>query len=309
MTSPGPALGALAGRVAAAPISWGICEVPGWGEMLPAERVLAEMQALGLPATEFGAPGFLPAEPEPLRELLNRFDLALVGGFVPLVLQNLDQRAAMLERAREVADLFAACGATRFVTALVQDDGWSRPTPLDADGMKVVGEGLAEIDEIARSRGLLQVLHPHVDTLVETAHDVELALEHTDVAWCLDTGHLVAGGVDPVAFAKNNAGRVGHVHLKDVATGIASRVLDRDLTLVDGVKEGLFTVLGEGDVAVDEVVLTLEEQDYDGCYVLEQDTALATLPDEGSGPVRDVAACLDYLRTTVVPRLPQHSTR
>ena len=309
MTSPDPALGALAGRVAAAPISWGICEVPGWGEMLPAERVLAEMHALGLPATELGAPGFLPGEPEALCELLNRFGLALVGGFVPLVLQDLDQRQVMLERAREVADLFAACGATRFVTALVQDDGWSRPTPLDADAMKVVGEGLAQVDEVARSRGLLQVLHPHVDTLVETARDVDLALEHTDVAWCLDTGHLVAGGVDPVAFAKGNADRVGHVHLKDVVTGTASRVLDRDLTLVDGVKEGLFTVLGEGDVAVDEVVLTLEEQDYDGCYVLEQDTALATLPDEGSGPVRDVAACLDYLRTTVVPRLPQHSTR
>lgn len=309
LTSPDPALGALAGRVAAAPISWGICEVPGWGEMLPAERVLAEMHALGLPATELGAPGFMPEAPEALLDLLRRFDLALVGGFVPLVLQDRDQRATMLERAREVADLFATCGATRFVTALVQDDGWSRPTPLDADGMKVVGEGLAEVDEIARSRGLLQVLHPHVDTLVETARDVDLALEHTDVAWCLDTGHLVAGGVDPVAFATTHADRVGHVHLKDVVTGTARRVLDRDLTLVDGVKEGLFTVLGEGDVAVDQVVLTLEEQGYDGWYVLEQDTALATLPDEGSGPVRDVEGCLDYLRTTVVPRLPQHSTR
>ena len=302
-------LGPLAGRIAAAPISWGICEVPGWGAMLPPERVLAEMRSLGLPATELGAPGFLPEAPADLTALLARYDLALVGGFVPLVLQDPAERPRMLERATQVADLFAAAGATRFVTALVQDDAWSRPVTLDADGMKRVAEGLARVDEICARAGLLQVLHPHVGTLVETASDIDLALEHTDVAWCLDTGHVVAGGVDPVAFAKTQADRVGHVHLKDVATATAQRVLNRELSLVAGVQEGLFTVLGEGDVPVDEVVLTLEEQGYQGWYVLEQDTALAELPAENGGPIRDVERCLDYLRSTVVPRLPQHSTR
>lgn len=297
-------LGALAGRVAAAPISWGICEVPGWGEMLPAERVLAEMRRLGLPATELGAPGFLPEEPGQLREVLARHDLGLIGGFVPLVLQDQSQWDAALARAEQVARLFAACGASMFVTALVQDDAWSRPTPLDAHGMRVIGEGLRHVDEICGRHGLTQVLHPHVDTLVETARDVELALEHTDVAWCLDTGHLLTGGVDPVLFAKEHADRVGHVHLKDVVTRTADRVLTRELTLVEGVKAGMFSVLGEGDVAVDEVVLALEEQGYAGWYVLEQDTALTQLPAEDVGPVEDVARCLDYLRTAVVPRLP-----
>lgn len=303
-----PTLGTLAGRVAAAPISWGICEVPGWGAMLPSERVLGEMQALGLPATELGAPGFLPEVAGQLSALLSRYDLALVGGFVPLVLQDEARRAQMLQRAEQVAELFAACGASRFVTALVQDDDWSRPVPLDASGMRTVAEGLAAVDEICRRHGLLQVLHPHVDTLVETARDVELALEHTGVAWCLDTGHLVAGGVDPVTFAKENADRVGHVHLKDVVTQTAARVLGREISLVDGVKEGLFTALGDGDVAIDEVILTLEQQGYTGWYVLEQDTALAGPPAQGAGPLQDVERCLDYLRTMVVPRLPLHRT-
>lgn len=303
-----PTLGTLAGRVAAAPISWGICEVPGWGAMLPSERVLGEMQALGLPATELGAPGFLPEVAGQLSALLSRYDLALVGGFVPLVLQDVTRRAEMLRRAEQVAELFAACGASRFVTALVQDEHWSPPVPLDASGMRTVAEGLAAVDDICRARGLLQVLHPHVDTLVETARDVELALEHTDVAWCLDTGHLVAGGIDPVAFAKEHADRVGHVHLKDVVTRTAARVLDRELSLVDGVKEGLFTILGDGDVAIDDVIVTLEHEGYTGWYVLEQDTALAGLPAEGLGPLHDVERCLDYLRTTVVPRLPLHRT-
>ena len=54
-------------RVASAPISWGICEVPGWGAMLPTPRVLTEMSGLGLPATELGAPGFLPTSPEEVK--------------------------------------------------------------------------------------------------------------------------------------------------------------------------------------------------------------------------------------------------
>lgn len=301
-----PRLGALSGRVAAAPVSWGICEVPGWGEMLPAARVLAEMRQLGMGATELGAPGFLPADPSELRALLAGFELDLVGGFVPLVLHDESQREGSLARAEQVARMLAACGATVFVTAVVQDDSWTRPTPLDAAAMRILGEGLAEVDAVCARHGLTQVLHPHLDTLVETARDVELALEHTDVSWCLDTGHLLTGGIDPVRFAKEYAHRIGHVHLKDVDPGTAQRVLARELTLVEGVQAGMFAALGEGSVAIDEVVLTLEEQGYSGWYVLEQDSALSELPDEG-GPIEDVRRCLDYLRESVVPRLAERT--
>ena len=298
-------LGALDGRIAAAPISWGICEVPGWGEMMPSERVLGEMRELGLPATELGAPGFLPeAEPE-LSELLGRYGLAMIGGFVPLVLHDPAQRADALARATAVAKLFQAAGGTRFVTALVQDYDWSTPVPPTADDMKIVGEGLREVDAICAAHGLVQVLHPHVGTIVETAADVALALEHTDVAWCLDTGHLQIGGVDPVAFAKEYGHRVGHVHLKDVDVATADRVVSGELTLLQGVQAGMFRALGTGDVAIDDAVVALEENGYRGWYVLEQDIALTTgLPAEGTGPIDDVRACLDYLRTAVVPRLP-----
>lgn len=299
-----PSLGALEGRVAAAPISWGICEVPGWGETLPAGRVLGEMRDLGLPATELGAAGFLPDVAEPLTALLADYALALVGGFVPLVLQDVAQRADALRRATEVARLFQAAGATMFVTALVQDYDWSRPIPLDAVGMQVVADGLRAVDEICTAHGLTQVLHPHVGTLVETARDVDLALEHTDVLWCLDTGHLQIGGVDPVEFARAHAERIGHVHLKDVDGATAIRVLSGELSLVEGVQAGLFRPLGAGDVAIDDTVLALETRGYRGWYVLEQDTALVSgLPVDGGGPVQDVRACLDFLRTKVAPRI------
>src|SRR3954464_12860538 len=89
-------------RVAGAPISWGVCEVPGWGRQLPPERVLAEMAGLGLAATELGPLGYLPLDGRALRATLDPHGLRLVGGFVPLVLHDLDPSAA-LERAETIA--------------------------------------------------------------------------------------------------------------------------------------------------------------------------------------------------------------
>ena len=57
-------------KIAGAPISWGVCEVPGWGHQLSAERVLREMSIAGLTATELGPKGYLPTEPARLTSLL-----------------------------------------------------------------------------------------------------------------------------------------------------------------------------------------------------------------------------------------------
>ena len=88
---------AAARRIAGAPISWGVCEVPGWGTQLPPERVLAEMAGLGIEATELGPLGWLGADPA---ARLGEYGLALVGGFVPLVLHagepDVDDAARML---------------------------------------------------------------------------------------------------------------------------------------------------------------------------------------------------------------------
>ena len=77
-----------ADKIAGAPISWGVCEVPGWGHQLPPERVLAEMQQVGLAATEFGPDGFLPADPAIMAEVLAARHLTAVGGFTPEELES-----------------------------------------------------------------------------------------------------------------------------------------------------------------------------------------------------------------------------
>jgi inosose dehydratase len=287
----------LGSRLASAPISWGVCEVPGWGRQLPPERVLSEMAQLGIRATELGPQGWLPPDGAEVRRLLDRHGLRLVGGFVPVVVHE-DGGARMLEPARRAAEQLAAGGADVFVAAAVADYDWSPPTPLDDDGFRRAGEHLRELADVVAAHGLELVLHPHVGTMVETAADVERALAHTDVPWCLDTGHLLIGGVDPAQFVRDHAERIGHVHFKDVDAAVAARLRGGELSLVQAVQAGLFRPLGDGDAGIDEVVRLLEDSGYERWLVLEQDLAITgSEPPVGGGPVLDVARSIEFLST------------
>ena len=291
-------------RVASAPISWGICEVPGWGAMLPTNRVLGEMASLGLPATELGAPGFLPDAPDALQATLAEHGMSLIGGFTPFILHDPAQRDSAIARARVVADLFSRCGATHVVSAVVMDEQWSPPRPLEPSEQRHMLQMLGAIDDICGEYGLRQVLHPHVQTVVETRDDIHRVLDGCDVNWCLDTGHLAIGGQDPVEFARQAADRVGHVHLEDVNLELAPGLLRREYSIMQGVQRNLFTPLGRGDVAIADVIEVLERGGYRGWYVIEQDTAiLGDPPAEGEGPVTAVEQSLTYLREVVAPRL------
>jgi inosose dehydratase len=285
-------------RLAAAPISWGVCEVPGWGLQLPPERVLAEMAQLGIGATELGPQGWLPLDGARVRAELDRHGLRLVGGFVPLVVHEPDLRSATCAQAARAAEQLAAGGADVFVAALVADLEWSAPTPLDDGGWMRAGEHLREIADVVAGEGLELVLHPHVGTLVETAADVDRALEHTDVPWCFDTGHLLIGGVDPAAFVSEHAARIGHVHLKDVDARLADAVRGAALSLLQATQAGLFRPLGDGDAGIDEVLRLLDQTGYERWLVLEQDIAITgSEPPAGGGPALDVRKSIEFLST------------
>lgn len=289
-------------RVASAPISWGICEVPGWGAMLPTDRVLGEMAGLGLTATELGAPGFLPSEPQDVTKVLDRFGMTLLGGFTPVVLHDPAQREATIASATATAKLFKQAGATKFISAVVQDMDWSEPRELDASERAHMAMMFGVIDEICAEHGLEQVLHSHVQTLVETKDDINRVLDSCDVHFCLDTGHMAIGGQDPVAFAKEAFDRVGHVHLKDVKLEMVPPVLRREVSLMSATQAGLFTPLGQGDVDIIGVVQALEAAGYRGWYVIEQDTAITSgLPESGEGPIHQVTESMEYLTRVVAP--------
>ncbi len=287
----------LVDRIVAAPISWGVCEVPGWGLQLPVERVLGEMADLGVTATEMGAVGWLPEGSDAVRSMLSRHDMTVIGGFVPLALHTEGAREVSRQTARSVAASMAAVGARYFVTAVVSDpDAWGRPEFGDTGWGHIV-DGLAEIEEIVAREGLTQVLHPHADTLVETAAEVERVLAASPVALCLDTGHLFLGGADPVDIATRWSSRVQLVHLKDVDPAVAPRWTERTATWMEAVQAGLFPPLGDGCVPIAATIEALETAGYGGLYVIEQDIALTGgEPPVGEGPDRDVARSVAYLR-------------
>jgi inosose dehydratase len=166
-----------------------------------------------------------------------------------------------------------------------------------------MAENLRTLNELAAASGLRLALHPHVGSLVETAEDIDAVLAQGEVEWCLDTGHLAIGGTDPVEFTAANAGRIVHVHLKDVDMELAERVRSGELSLVEATRRGLFRPLGDGDASIDQVVEQLDRHGYERWLVLEQDTTLTgEEPPVGRGPVIDVRKSIDYLATLAPAR-------
>jgi inosose dehydratase len=293
---PGPAA-VLGGRVAGAPISWGVCEVPGWGHVLPIDDVLGEMASLGLASTELGPPGFLPSDPAQLRTVLGRHGLSLIGGFLAVVLHDAGAIDASLAEARRASAQLAAGGAEVLVLAAATGlDGYDdRPVLTDAEWATLISTAAA-VAEIAAEHGLRTTLHPHVGTHVEQRAEVERFLADSALPLCLDTGHLLIGGTDPLALAREHTARITHVHLKDVNAAIAATVRAGEITYMQGVQAEMYVPLGDGDVPVGEIVRVLEAGGYTGWYVLEQDTSL---PDgstvNAAKPLGDTRRGLEHL--------------
>lgn len=257
-------------RLAAAPISWGVCEVPGWGHQMAPGRVLAEMRQLGLEATEAGPPGWLP----------DGAGARIVAGFVAADdLEPVERQAAWL-RAHGATVLSLGAGGA--------EGGYEARTEPD----EATWDAVRRVEEVCRRNGLTAAVHPHFGTRIEGAGDVRLLLEHTGAGVCLDTGHLMLGGADPTTIPVD---RVALVHLKDLRADLATEVRQRRLGYREAVARGLFPPLGRGDAPVARVVERLEQGGYRGLYVLEQDCMLEADPPQGRGPIEDVRRSLEFL--------------
>ena len=295
----------LADKIAGAPISWGVCEVPGWGHQLPPERVLAEMQQVGLAATEFGPDGFLPADPTALAEMLAARHLTAVGGFTPVVLHEPGHDPGPgIDRLLDGYD--ASHADVLVLSAATGQDGYDSRPELDESGWKTLLGNLDRLTALAAARGVRAVLHPHVGTMVERGEEVQRVLEGSGISLCLDTGHLLIGGTDPAELTRQAPERIAHTHFKDVDDTLAARVRSGRLSYTEAVGCGMYRPLGRGDVDFAAIVGYLRDRHYDGWYTLEQDTILTGEP-RGEGPVADVRQSVDYLRKLLAsPRQIQH---
>jgi inosose dehydratase len=250
------------------------------------ERVLGEMQQIGLSATELGPDGYLGQNVGTLSELLDRYDLDLVGGFVPAVLYRSDLVSENLAYIDRAAATLASTGAP--VMVLGPDShhaGYDLQIDLTDEEWDTFFTTLERTIEIASGHGLRTALHPHWGMAVVDESHVSRVLERSSVELCVDTGHLALAGTDPVEIARAASGRVGHVHLKDLDEGLAEEVRSGDLPFRQAVIDGLFLPLGDGGVDIHGFVAALEADNYEGWYVIEQDVVLDSEPDPGEGPV------------------------
>ena len=271
-------------KLAAAPISWGVCEVPDWGLQLAPDRVLADMRAIGVHATEAGPPGFLPADPAASRALLDSCGLQLIGGYVTAVLHEGARRAEELASVKRQAKWLAAGGAEFVVLApALPQTGYSGAAEIPDAAWPALFEGIDRVAEIAGASGLGVAVHPHWGTAIARPRHIERFLKETAHALCLDMGHIAVGGADPLKVARDAGPRVRHVHLKDVdAEVVADLRAARIPDFQAAIQARIFTELGSGLLDLMGVLSVLAKRDYSGWLMVEQDS--------GWGPPAESAA-------------------
>ena len=288
-----------------APITWGVCEIPGWGEELPYQQVLAEMAAAGYTGTELGPWGYLPTDSPTLRRELASHGLQLIGSFCPVTLHDPARAPASLEQATHTARLLADLGSQVLVLAdagsaeRLARAGRVRPEDgLAGDAWRRLAGGLETLAGRVQALGLRATFHPHAGTYVETAAEVDRLMELVPVGaigLCLDTGHLAFGGADPVAVCKRYASRVWHVHAKDVRASVLDAARRQELDFPTAVGSGVCAPLGQGSVDFPALLAALRAVGYAGWLVVEQDIRLGPQWPAGGSPLENARTSREYL--------------
>ncbi|MEW6875228.1 sugar phosphate isomerase/epimerase family protein [Trueperella pyogenes] len=282
-------------KIAGAPISWGVCEVPNWGYQLSPERVLTEMKEIGLTATEFGPQGWLPVEPEARAQAISGYGLEPVGSFFLAIMH--DPEVDPIPAVNAELDAFEVAGGTNLILAADSGrEGYDARPVLDELGWATLFTNLSRITEVAAARGVTASLHPHWGTMVQNVEEVERVLDNSSVGLCLDTGHLACGGADVVELVKKYADRVKIVHAKDIHKDMTDKLLPGEITWGEGVKAGMFAPIGEGDIDFAALVEELDRVGFDGYWVLEQDIMIDGEPAEGTGPILDARKSFESLK-------------
>ena len=246
-------------KLATAPVTWGVWEkTVGRDDLVPPELLLETMRDLGYTATELGPPGYFTPQ------LLERYELELVGGFAPLRFEDEAGYAADVDEWLDpVIDVLRATGARGPVVLA----GAENDASLSGEYFERVNRAV----DRCRRRDVPVVFHHHAGTAIESPSEIEALLERTDVGICYDSGHALVGGGDPVEVARLCRGRIEHLHLKDVDTSKLELPLDQAW------EEGIFCPFGEG--AVDFAAVLAELAGFDGWTVLEQDRIAVRVAD------------------------------
>jgi len=305
-------------RIANAPCSWGRFEFKGLAtDSIYSEQMLDELRDTGYTGTELGDWGFMPTEPEALKDEMRRLDLTMVGAFVPVELRDPEAHVAGEAHALEVARLLAAVApidsaydgpfliladANGTVPVRTRNAGRIRPDMgLSADEWRTFASGAERIARAVRdATGLRAAFHHHCAGYIETPDEIARLLDLTDpdlFGLVFDTGHYAYGtgvndGSEVLAGLERFADRIRHVHFKDCQPEIAAQARHEEWDYYTAVGHGVFCELGKGYVDFPSVTAWLRARGYRGWITVEQDV----LPGMGS-PKASAQRNREYLRT------------
>ena len=290
--------------IANAPVSYGAFEltVGIMPDVPDGDTVLDEVAGAGYAGIDLGPIGYL-GDGDDLRAGLTRRGLALSGGFFELPFSDPSKMPAALRDLGKLLDVFdaAATGGMKPKPTLADigsDLRRSRPGQaatdrslgFDAETWKRFADGVEMAVATCRERGYEATFHHETGTNIEAPWEIEKVLELTSIGLCLDTGHLLLGGGDPVRAIHEWRDRINHLHLKDARRSVAEAIVREAAPVSEIWRRKAFCRLGDGDLDVDSVLGTVRDS-YSGWIVVEQDV----LPDRDGAPAADQRANREYL--------------
>ena len=301
--------------VANAPVSYGAFEVTiGFDPNVPdGDAILDEVSAAGYAGIDLGPVGYLGNVDELGAKLAQR-SLGLAGAYLELPYADLAALEEALPELDAMLDIFDSVKALN----LGPDP---RPTLADlgvGDGAEVrrnnpglgnrnpasgytddqwasFAKGMAIVVGRCRSRGYQPVFHNETGTFVEAPEEVGRMLEVSDIGLCMDAGHFLLGGGDPVEYLRKWADRIDHVHLKTADLQRFQSVVDDGMPTNAIWQQEVFPRLGEGALDVDAFLGALRDIDYTGWMVVEQDI-FPTTAERFAQAAADQRANREFLR-------------
>jgi inosose dehydratase len=294
--------------IANAPVSYGAFEITvGVDPHVPDPVTLLDsVTEAGYDGLDLGPVGYLGG-PDELSARLAERDLGLAGGYLELPFSEPARLQGAMPELDALLDIFdrIASGAERPKPTLADAGSPARAAlpgraaidpgvGLDEAAWSRFADGLARVAQRCRDRGYEPTFHHHTGTYIEAVWEIERLLEVSDVGLCLDTGHLLVGGGDPLRAIREWAPRINHFHLKDARRSILAEIVAERAPVQEIWRRRAFCALGDGDIAVEDVLTGVAEIGYAGWLVVEQD--VLPDPDNPGQPAIDQRRNREYLR-------------
>ncbi|SFV28405.1 inosose dehydratase [Devosia crocina] len=265
------------------PIAWSNDDDWTIGDHLTLEDCLSDCRAIGFDGIEKGHK--MPDEGTALKARLGEYGLRFAAGWFStnLLRNDIDTE---LQALKAWIDFTKAAGGSHInacecSNTVHGNDGVpvnDRPIMSDQEWERFTS-GYDTLSALAAAEGVKMGYHHHMGTIIESEADIDrfmsMAGPHTRLL--LDTGHAYFGGADPVKLADRYMDRVTHIHCKNIRAVQMRDVRENNLSFLEGVRRGAFTVPGdpEGCIDFEPVLQIAAERGYQGWVVIEaeQDSA------------------------------------